>query len=205
MFENPRRGRQARNFTTNVPKILDLKSSSEQIFSENWRWVPLNIPVWKNRNGLFHLISNQNFRNFGLNGKCPWPVFFSLWTGSLFRACSQAMFSLSGKGTNTAGPLIKRVNSLKIANFSIKLIHNISKANIDDLIENQMFVYRGPTFVCVNSIPKVSWCVNEVINVSLYQLVSMVIFDNQGVRHARTFASCGETVKKVSSKSIQER
>ena len=41
MFENPRRGRQARNFTTNVPKILDLKSSSEQIFSENLRWVPL--------------------------------------------------------------------------------------------------------------------------------------------------------------------
>ena len=41
MFENPRRGRQARNFKTNVPKILDLKSSSEQIFSENWRWVPL--------------------------------------------------------------------------------------------------------------------------------------------------------------------
>ena len=31
MFENPRRGRQARNFATNVPKILDLKSSSEQI------------------------------------------------------------------------------------------------------------------------------------------------------------------------------
>ena len=25
----------------NVPKILDLKSSSEQIFSEIWRWVPL--------------------------------------------------------------------------------------------------------------------------------------------------------------------
>ena len=41
MFENPRRGRQARNFTTNVPKILDLKSSSEQIFLENWHWVPL--------------------------------------------------------------------------------------------------------------------------------------------------------------------
>ena len=41
MFENPRRGRQTRNFTTNVPKILDLKSSSEQIFSENCRWVPL--------------------------------------------------------------------------------------------------------------------------------------------------------------------
>ena len=28
-FENPGRGRQERNFTTNVPKILDVKSSSE--------------------------------------------------------------------------------------------------------------------------------------------------------------------------------
>ena len=27
MFKNPRRGRQARNFTRNVPKILDLKSA----------------------------------------------------------------------------------------------------------------------------------------------------------------------------------
>ena len=41
MFKNLRRSRQARNFITNVPKILDLKSSSEQIFSENGRWVPL--------------------------------------------------------------------------------------------------------------------------------------------------------------------
>ena len=41
MFENPRRGRQARNFTKNIPKILDLKSSYEQIFSKNYRWVPL--------------------------------------------------------------------------------------------------------------------------------------------------------------------
>ena len=41
MFENPRRGRQARNFTRNVPKILGLKSSSEQIFSENWVSLPI--------------------------------------------------------------------------------------------------------------------------------------------------------------------
>ena len=40
-FENHRRGGQARNLTTNAPKILDLKSSSEQIFYENCRWVPL--------------------------------------------------------------------------------------------------------------------------------------------------------------------
>ena len=30
-FENPRRGRQARNFSENDPNILDLKSSSEQV------------------------------------------------------------------------------------------------------------------------------------------------------------------------------
>ena len=41
MFENPRRGRQARNFTTNAPKILDLTSSSAQIFS---RKLPLGAP-----------------------------------------------------------------------------------------------------------------------------------------------------------------
>ena len=42
MFENPRRDRQARNFTTNASIILDLKSSSEQIFS---RKLPLGAPV----------------------------------------------------------------------------------------------------------------------------------------------------------------
>ena len=43
MFENPRRGRQARSFTTNVSKILDLKSSSEQIF---FRKLSLGAPVY---------------------------------------------------------------------------------------------------------------------------------------------------------------
>ena len=33
IFENPRTGRQARNFTTNVPKIQDLKLSSDQILT----------------------------------------------------------------------------------------------------------------------------------------------------------------------------
>ena len=41
MFENPRRGRQARNFTENDPKILDLKSSSEQII---FRKLSLSAP-----------------------------------------------------------------------------------------------------------------------------------------------------------------
>ena len=42
MSENPRRGWQARNFTTNVPKILDLKSSSEKIF---FRKLSLGAPA----------------------------------------------------------------------------------------------------------------------------------------------------------------
>ena len=70
IFENPKRSRQAINFTTNVPIVLDLKSSSEQTF---------------------HLISNQNFRNFGLNEKCPGPP--------------PGLFYLSEKGKNTAGIL----------------------------------------------------------------------------------------------------
>ena len=44
MFENPTRGRQARSFATNVPKILDLKSSSEQIF---FRKLSLGAPEIK--------------------------------------------------------------------------------------------------------------------------------------------------------------
>ena len=41
-FENPRRGRQARNFSENDPKILDLKSFSEQII---FRKLSLGAPV----------------------------------------------------------------------------------------------------------------------------------------------------------------
>ena len=42
MCENPRRDGQATNFTTNVSKILDLKSSSEQIF---FRKLSLGAPA----------------------------------------------------------------------------------------------------------------------------------------------------------------
>ena len=56
MFENPRTGRQARNFKRNVPKILDLKSSSEQMFSESWRWVPLQFTTLKKCRGKFECL-----------------------------------------------------------------------------------------------------------------------------------------------------
>ena len=56
MFQNPTNGRPARNFRTNVPKILDLKSSSAQIFSENWHWVPLTF------GRLHHIIKKTDFK-----------------------------------------------------------------------------------------------------------------------------------------------
>ena len=40
-LENPRRGG-SKKFHNNCSENLDLKSSSEQIFSKNRRWVPLN-------------------------------------------------------------------------------------------------------------------------------------------------------------------
>ena len=58
MFENPRRGRQARNFTENDPKILDLKSSSEQII---FRKLQLGAPDQiRHRNKLLGSFSNDN-------------------------------------------------------------------------------------------------------------------------------------------------
>ena len=75
MFENPRRGRQPKNFTTNVPKILDLKSSSEQIFSENCRWVPPSCPEFKSS---ATLVSSQG---------CLLPVEFLILLCSVWITC----------------------------------------------------------------------------------------------------------------------
>ena len=50
-FENPSRGRQARNLSENDPKILDL---------ENCRWVPLIL--------LEHSFARRNSQAFGTVG-----------------------------------------------------------------------------------------------------------------------------------------
>ena len=74
MFENPRRGKQARNFTTNVPKILDLKSSSEQIFS---RKLSLGAPELSLRN---FVIATGNPNPVLANKRISYlPVFPSLY------------------------------------------------------------------------------------------------------------------------------
>ena len=73
MFENPRRDRQARNLTTNVPKILDLKSSSEQIFFENWLWVPLSLTRYSRSLLYGHSLNTDNFLCFWR--KKAWHIF----------------------------------------------------------------------------------------------------------------------------------
>ena len=66
MFENPRRARQARNVTTNVPKILVLKSSSEQMFS---RKLPLGAPVeLSSPQALVNTVWLNNMLHFRLRG-----------------------------------------------------------------------------------------------------------------------------------------
>ena len=67
MFENPRSSKKARNFTTNVPKILDLKSSSEQIFS---RKLSLGAPVLKDFRGKDCAFVASWLRGKGLNKLC---------------------------------------------------------------------------------------------------------------------------------------
>ena len=57
-FENPRRGRQARNFSENDTKFLDLKSSSEQIIL---RKLSLGAPAKTKRNILKRLKLANNW------------------------------------------------------------------------------------------------------------------------------------------------
>ena len=63
MFENPKRSRQARNFTTNVPKILDLKSSSEQIFFRKLSLGAPEILKAPHSTPLTHVTSNAFFNH----------------------------------------------------------------------------------------------------------------------------------------------
>ena len=73
MFENPRRGRQARNFATNVSKILDVKSSSEQIF---FRKLSLGAPEIK-RATIVQISSHSGFaRN---TAKILTPIITRIW------------------------------------------------------------------------------------------------------------------------------
>ena len=64
MFENPRRGRLARNFAKIVPKILDLKSSSEQ---DIFRKLTLDAPDLRGITGMIYSIQKRPSNRAYLN------------------------------------------------------------------------------------------------------------------------------------------
>ena len=94
MFENPRRGRQARNFTTNAPKILDLKSSSEQIF---FLKLSLGAPAYS---AVIKLVKRHHEPPVLLYFNCfpGWLAWFSL---QMFFLNNKIHFSLAN-GNNSA-------------------------------------------------------------------------------------------------------
>ena len=92
MFENLRRGRQARNFTTNAPKILNLKSSSEQMFS---RKLPLGAP---GRCFLFPC-TVFFFSPFGFLYSYCWPCRSWTWINDILSLSPEFYF---GKGISKA-------------------------------------------------------------------------------------------------------
>ena len=86
MFENPRRGRQAKNFSTNVPKILDLKSSSEQIFSKICCWVPMTLNRFLFVSNTVEALLADTLKGGRLYLRPPSqnPVFLNFHTNSVF-------------------------------------------------------------------------------------------------------------------------
>ena len=134
MFENPRRGRQAIYFTTNVPKILDLKSSSEQIFSENWRWVPL-------------MLLPRSLGVYVRNNRLLWTAPDACGQTSPVRPVSLDLCTVARKSkTNTGSEnkvLSKRQNSLNSSDADPQPggktdwrppSRSVSQVNFDDLI-----------------------------------------------------------------------
>ena len=130
MFDNPRRGRQAKNFTTNFPKILVLKCFSEPIFHENCRSVPLKA-LWRKWHYpliSMHLKCKQRLQ------KCPNGQVMSIFG----RSPKNRIFRKSAKGRTREvfqkspklaqiGPLKRGLPSLQWANSTLPQMSLSSK------------------------------------------------------------------------------
>ena len=104
MFENPRRGRQARNFTTNVPKILDLMQIvfRTDIFRKLTLGVPERLWVASVRQAFFffkfelfssNVVSEEFIRRI-LKASPFTNSFFNIWRVTRGEMCVQEAFRL---------------------------------------------------------------------------------------------------------------
>ena len=85
MFENPRRSRQARNFTTKMfPKFYISNRLPKRYFSENCRWVPLLNSQFQNEiegklnlsceNEFYLHEIKKSFSYFNMKRLCTWNL-----------------------------------------------------------------------------------------------------------------------------------
>ena len=93
MLENARRSRQARNFATNVPKILDLRSSSEQIFFRK-----LSLGPTDTNDRAFVEIAFKTAADQGIGFYAPIFVRTSLFFAAPFPMRQRIRFSTQNQG-----------------------------------------------------------------------------------------------------------
>ena len=156
MFENPRRGRQARNFTTNAPKILDLKSSSEQIFS---RKLPLGAPE-----GVCHLdiedMCVESINHAQLN--------FVSTVESLHRTAPNWInYSLPGK---------KKCNKSNISRLATQYSLNLFVKRYNVIVNKHCWIIKHPCRLRIN------WCIGLErycpVRHAIKKLLSIIAWEN---------------------------
>ena len=126
MFENLRRGRQARNFTTNVSKILDLKSSSEQIF---FRKLSLGAPGYSPKaTSVF-----EHWNSFSL-----WQISNQIDEEQLEHQGLPSLFFFSGS-SSTKGRMFKKSLSYNVAPWLIAV--DQKNQNIRSSFEDRPLCY----------------------------------------------------------------
>ena len=107
-------GRQARNFRTNVPKSLDLRSSSEQIFSENSRWVPLVVNHSIGYTSFYMLLSLSNNPNWDNGNFLLLPLTMPLSSNCRYLPSLHCRDTLgSNDGSTRHVPWCKKENNAK--------------------------------------------------------------------------------------------
>ena len=131
MFENPRRGRQARDFTTNVPKILDIKSSFRtDIFRKLSSGAPDHFEISVQKFGKsVRLVRDQGFHSLIT---CPSGI-------NLFEIPDQFIFNklilLPEKTTQCSVPLSMPVCGFRSNSWLTRGIENSkNKAEKDKLV-----------------------------------------------------------------------